>query len=200
MTTQRLEAFSDGVFSVAITILAFDVRLPALPDPLSEDRLAAALVALGPKLLSYVMSFVLVGMFWIAHHRIFQAIRRLDRGLMWLNLIFLLWIGLLPFSAATYGGHIAMRSAAVVYGANVILIGQTLFWLWRYACSKKQIAVNITPEYVRLTNLRILSGTPAYLLGIGCAFADAHYSLWVYVAALTLYLIPARIDKHYVVS
>jgi uncharacterized membrane protein len=98
LTTQRLEAFSDGVFAVAITLLAFDIHLPSLAADVTNEALYHALLALAPKLYSYVVSFVLVGMFWVAHHNIFAIIGRTDRLLQWLNLFVLLWVCLLPFS------------------------------------------------------------------------------------------------------
>jgi len=197
LTTQRLEAFSDGVFAVAITLLAFDIHLPSLEADVTNEGLYHALLALAPKLYSYAVSFVLVGMFWVAHHNIFAIIGRTDRLLQWLNLFVLLWVCLLPFSATTLGSYPALRTAVVLYGLNLLLIGQSLFWLWRYACHRKLLRAKVDPDFLKLVNQRILLGTPLYLLGISVAYWNPQVSSSIYVLAVVLYIKPSKLDHHF---
>ena len=197
MTTQRLEAFSDGVFAVAITLLALDVRLPQLPPGAGEKELYAAAMAMAPKFLTYVMTFILVGMFWVAHHRIFASIAHVDRPLLWFNLILLLWICLVPLSAAAFSGYMQMRTPIIIYGLNVIFIGQSLFAIWHYACSRKLIHPDTSRELIRLSYWRILIGTPIYLVGIAVSFWLPALSAAIYLLALVMYLLPGRIDDHF---
>ena len=197
MTTQRLEALSDGVFAVAITLLALDVRVPQLPAGATETALYDAVLALAPKFFTYLMTFVLVGMFWIAHHRMFATIRDVDRALLWLNVNLLLWICLLPLSASALGAYIGYRTSVILYGLNVILIGQSLFAIWHYACTRHLLQPHTDPELIRLSYWRILIGSPIYLLGIAISFWKPRVSPWVYFAALILYLLPGRIDRHF---
>jgi uncharacterized membrane protein len=197
LTTQRLEAFSDGVFAVAITILAFDVHLPGLGAEVTNEGLYRALLALAPKLYSYAVSFVLVGMFWVAHHNIFAIIQRTDRPLQWLNLVVLLWVCLLPFSATTLGSYPALRTAVVFYGLNLLLIGQSLFWLWRYACYRELIRANVDAAFLKLVNTRILLGTPLYLVGIAAAYWNPQVASTIYVLAVAMYIKPSKLDHHF---
>ncbi len=101
MTKNRIEAFSKGVFSIVITLMAFDIKLSS-----SSTNLARALDILHPKMKGYVLSFAIVGVYWIAHHHIFRVLRRADRSLMWLNLVFLLSVTLLPFTTSPPGASI----------------------------------------------------------------------------------------------
>src|SRR4051795_5303567 len=116
MTTNRLEAFSDGVFAIAITLLVLEIHVPE--DP--EHGLARALLHQWPSYASYVVSFFVIGVIWINHHAVFEHLARADRPLMGLNLFLLLWIVLIPWSTdlmATYmreGGE-GERVAALVY-------------------------------------------------------------------------------------
>ena len=96
---ERVAFFSDGVFAIAITLLVLEIRLPE-PKPGSHSSLSSALlVELWPDFYSFLISFWFVGTLWIAHHRVFRYIRDYDRGLLLVNLFFLMWIVLLPFSA-----------------------------------------------------------------------------------------------------
>ncbi len=197
MTTQRLEALSDGVFAVAITLLALDVRVLQLPVGATETALYDAVLALAPKFFTYLMTFVLVGMFWIAHHRMFTAIQHVDRALLWFNINLLLWICLLPLSASALGAYHGYRTSVIIYGLNVILVGQSLFGIWYYVCTRGLLHPHTDPELIRLSYWRILVGSPIYLLGIAISFWNPRVSSWVYLAALIMYLLPGKIDRHF---
>src|SRR5437660_9370808 len=97
----RLMFFSDGVFAIAITLLVLQITVP-IPG-LSEHQLGDALRHLGPKYFGFVLSFLVIGRYWMAHHRVFEYIKRFDMPLVWLNLAFLLLIAFLPFPTAVLG-------------------------------------------------------------------------------------------------
>lgn len=97
LNTHRIEAFSDGVFAVAITLLVLNLQVPQLAASAVSRELVAKLIELWPKLLIYVLSFVIVGIYWVAHHNSFHYIERSDRTLLWLNLLLLLCIVFIPF-------------------------------------------------------------------------------------------------------
>lgn len=97
LSTARMEAFSDGVFAVAITLLVLTLEVPQIADSVVTSELWPKLLELWPKLLSYVLSFLLVGIYWVAHHNTFHYITGTDRTLLWLNLLLLLCIVFIPF-------------------------------------------------------------------------------------------------------
>ena len=100
ISTNRLEAFSDGVFAIVITLLVLELRLPAGPLPLAEK-----LRAMEPQLAAFVASFIIVGMTWIGHHGLFHLIKRVDKSLMWLNFLQLICVSFIPFPTMILGLH-----------------------------------------------------------------------------------------------
>lgn len=125
----RVVFFSDAVFAIAITLLVLPLADQRLPD---ED-LAAHLLALWPQLASFLLSFVVIGLFWLGHHRAYQIIVRVDTRLLLLNLLVLLFIALLPFPTAVLGEHGNQPPAAVLYATTMSLLGLTSAAHWRHA-------------------------------------------------------------------
>jgi uncharacterized membrane protein len=130
---ERLTALSDGVFAVAMTLLVLDVRVPASTGlALSEHGLWNALVKLGPSFAAYLLSFTMLGTFWLAQHTLLGILGRCDRTLTWTNLGFLFVVSLLPFSAALLAHYVDLRLAVGVYWLNIFLLGAGLEWSARY--------------------------------------------------------------------
>jgi TMEM175 potassium channel family protein len=110
---ERTVFFSDAVFAIAITLLALELRVPEIPtDPASGQELAAKLLELWPGFVSFVLSFWLVGSYWIAHHRHFRYLRGYDRRVLVVNLLFLMWVVLVPFSTSLLGEYGHLQIAA----------------------------------------------------------------------------------------
>src|SRR6266487_2888595 len=110
LNTNRIEAFSDGVFAVAITLLVLNLQVPQLA---SANELVPKLSELWPKLLSYALSFVIVGIYWVAHHNTFHYIKQSDRNLLWLNILLLMCIVFLPFPTALLGQYPEQRVSVI---------------------------------------------------------------------------------------
>ena len=104
-STERLVFFSDGVIAIAITLLVLDIRLPELPAQADSAALAAALLEIVPKIAAYALSFLVVGELWYVHHMRFTYINRCDARLIWLNLLFLMTIGFVPFASSVLSEH-----------------------------------------------------------------------------------------------
>src|SRR3954454_8361492 len=102
---ERTIFFSDAVFAIAITLLALEIQVPQIPDGSVPALLPTALLSLWPKFFSFLISFWVIGNYWLAHHRIFHYINGYDRGLLLINLLFLMWIVLMPFSSSLVGEY-----------------------------------------------------------------------------------------------
>jgi uncharacterized membrane protein len=111
----RIVFFSDAVFAIAITILVLDIRVP---DGLSPAELPAEVLGLWPKYLSYVVSFLVLAIYWQAHHRVFRPIRGYDGTLVWLNFLFLMAVAFLPFPTSLLGEYGRQQVSVVIYAAN----------------------------------------------------------------------------------
>ncbi len=114
----RIVFFSDAVFAIAITLLVLNIEVPDIPPDLVSEELPGRLLDLWPKLLSYVISFLVILMFWTAHHSIFRPIKSYDRGLIWLNSLFLMFIAFLPFPTALLGEYGDQQLVVVIYAGS----------------------------------------------------------------------------------
>ncbi len=180
--TTRLEAFSDGVFAIAITLLVLELKVPELARP---GGLWHALLDEWPAFGAYLTSFLIIGIMWVNHHSMFRQIVRVDRPLLFLNLFLLLWTALLPFptalmarylDAGTHDAHVA----AAVYSANLFLAAVAFSLVWAHAVRHgRLIAAPMDPRDERRSLIRFSSGTVVYALTVGLAFVSAPVTLAV---------------------
>jgi uncharacterized membrane protein len=185
MTKNRLEAFSDGVFAIVITLLILDVRLPA-DQPLTLETLRTVV----PHALAFVLSFVIVGVYWVAHHSMLHFIRQVDRQLLWLNLTLLLVIVFIPFPAALLGQHPDSQLAVTLYGANLMLVNAAGTAMWLYATSRPDLADGIAPALPRF--VAQLHAAPILVYGVAIALAQWYVplSLVLFAAVPAFFILP----------
>lgn len=137
---ERIIFFSDAVFAIAITILALELKVPAIDRSTATDAmLLNSLDELLPKFIGFLVSFFIIGLYWTIHHRMFGYVVRYDRKLIRLNLIFLLAIVLMPFSTAFYSEYIIelLRVPMLLYAVNIVFLGVMNIILWDYLTNKK---------------------------------------------------------------
>lgn len=122
MSKHRLEAFSDGVFAIVITLLVLDIHLP--PTNVTTDRAMLNLIwSITPTILTYVFTFLVVGIFWVAHHRIFNLVQKVDAFLLYGNIFYLMTVVLIPFPASLLARHPNLSSAIIIYSSLLGFIG-----------------------------------------------------------------------------
>jgi uncharacterized membrane protein len=128
MNKNRVEAFSDGVFAIVITLLILDIRVPDV----EYSQLFASLVAMLPRMFAYMISFGVIGVYWLAHHQSLQLVGKLNGFLIWLNLVYLLTVSFMPFPTALLGRYPMQPIPIVIYGLNLIVANTTgvLFTLY----------------------------------------------------------------------
>ena len=184
MPTGRLEAFSDGVIAILITIMVLELRIPA----------STSWHALGhelPAVLAYVLSFV----YWNNHHHMLAAVSRVSGAVLWANLHLLFWLSLVPFSTAWMSTHRFPSIPTAIYGVVLLaaaiayLILQTTLLRAEGAQSKLRVALG--------SDVKGKISALLYVLGIGLAFADRWIALAVYVAVALIWLVPdRRVERH----
>jgi uncharacterized membrane protein len=187
MPKSRTEAFSDGVFAIAITLLIIEVR----PPHSEAGELARDLANQWPSYAAYVVSFAIIGIIWVNHHEIFERITTVDRPLLFLNLLLLLTVAFLPFPTALLGEYIRKgdnaQVAAAVYGANMTLIGLAFIAIWTYlARVPALLTTGLGAEGARRARRAAAIGPVVYGLSIPLAFVSPVACLILY-AALALY-------------
>ena len=163
---ERAVFFSDAVFAIAITLLALEIRVPDNPTNLGE-----ALLELWPRFFSFFISFWFVGTYWVAHHRVFHHVTGYDRRLLFMNLLFLMWIVLLPFSSSLLGEHGDHQLVVIIYASHIALAGLTLQWVWWYASRDERLMdTSRVNEQERRYNELGLSVPLVFLISIGVSF------------------------------
>lgn len=180
---ERIVFFSDAVFAIAITLLALEIRLPSLPESAGNGELLVALVTLWPRYLSYTISFLAIGMMWMAHHRTFRHICRYDERLMLLNILFLLLIGFLPFPTAVIG-EFGNRVGTIFYAGAMGAAGLLFAFLWWSANRRGRLVERpLLPAEFRRVWLRVLWTPAVFLLSMPLVFwsPDAAKFCWLLI-------------------
>jgi uncharacterized membrane protein len=168
----RVIMFSDGVFAIAITLLALDLRLPPLAER-SSAALLQALAANAPRFLSFVVSFGVTGIFWLAHQRMFSLIARFDRGLALVNLLFLMSIAVMPFSMMLIGEYGELKAATAFYSGSLVFTSVTSNLLWMYAArGRRLLDPQVSRADVRVTTARGVVTLVMFVVSFGVAFVS----------------------------
>jgi uncharacterized membrane protein len=200
--TMRLEAFSDGVLAIVITLLALDFldekeQLVALKTATNGEVLAA-MFDLWPHVLGYILSFVLIGVYWITHHVMFHQIRCTNRTLLWLNIAFLMSVAFIPFPTDLLAECADHQSNLMVafYGMSHFLVSVSLFWLWFYAAHiANLVQPHLTSECRHRLTIVSLAAPALYLLGAAISFISMPLSFVVYLLVPALYIAPGLLDR-----
>ena len=132
VSPHRLVALADGVFAIVMTLLVFQLAVPAASDAADNAALWRELREMWPDFLIYGLSFLVLGVLWLIHHMLFDAIERYDTTLVWLNVLFLMFAALIPFSTALFGEHGLETVTALVYGVNMLAVFDTGWVIYRY--------------------------------------------------------------------
>jgi uncharacterized membrane protein len=201
LSKKRVELLTDGIFAVVMTLLVLDISVPQISSHDAIDSAAVGtellngLFDLWPKLLSFGISFIILAIYWLAHHRQFYYIKHVNRTLIWINFMFLMATCLLPFSASLLGEYSQQQISIFIFGANSIMMASLLCIQWWYALSHYSTLVheNLDP-IIKTTSLRrLLFGIVVYLVAIGISFVDVRLCIYFFAATLISAFMPNKI-------
>ena len=176
-SVERLAALSDGVFAVAMTLLVLDLHSPAAQVVHSEYDLWRALVALSPRLLTYLMSFLTLGIFWVGQQTQLNHLARSDRHLTWIHIAFLFAVTITPFSTMLLAEFIRYRLALLVYWINVLLLGAVLYATWGYTVRARLVKDDVPSDAPAAICRRIVIGQVLYALGASLCIFNGYLSI-----------------------
>ena len=193
--TQRLEAFSDGVFAIAITLLILDVKIPHFAG--TGQSLGRALLALWPSYLTYILTFVTVGIYWANHNYVFKLYRASDHIFNMLNVVFLMCVSFMPLPAAALGEYVTRpeyRQAAIIfYSVGLFLPGFTWLLVWLYASRNyRLIDRRLTPAFIQRMTSQYLVSSALYVIALLISFWNPMIALAIAVGLTGLYLLPQK--------
>lgn len=180
----RIVAFSDGVFAIAITLLVLNL---SVPEYIPGDDLTGALWDQRHDLLAYALSFAVIGRFWVIHHRVFGEMTGFDGRLLGLNLFYLAWIVLIPFSSQVLGDHAGDTGAVVLYATNLAAV--TLIGTWMFADARRAGLLVADHDSYEQGRRRAFLTAAIFLASIPVALLSAHAAPYLWLA---LFLEPLR--------
>ncbi len=183
MTKTRLEAFSDGVFAIIITIMVLELKVPHGDD-------LHSLKPLWPIFLSYVLSFVNVGIYWVNHHHLLQVVNQINGRVLWMNLLLLFWLSLFPFITAWMGENHFAKWPVALYGAVAFMAGMAYFFLVRALMriheKDSALAAGLGNDWKGKSSVII------YLIGIGLTFIHPMLGMASYVFVAGIWFVPDK--------
>src|SRR5579863_6516261 len=168
----RIAALSDGVFAVAVTLLVLDIHAPERADIHSEAELLAALAALAPRALTWVLSVMTLGIFWVGQQTQLNQLERADRDFTWASYLFLAAITALPFSTRVFADFFQFRIAIALYWVNILLCGATIYLTWAVATRRRLLRADSSPDADRAIRRRIGVAQLFYFLGALIGLAE----------------------------
>jgi uncharacterized membrane protein len=194
MNKTRLEALSDGVFAIVMTLLIFDIKVPLIPGEVTNEALWIQLGVLWPHALVYAGTFLVLSVMWINHHFLFQMFAKdVDRRLNLLNLAYLMFVAFFPFSASFIGEYHAYQPATILYGVNLLAITFLSIAMTRYIRLSQGLD-HLPQRLLNQSRFRFTVTLTCYLFAILVSFWNVHVSLFLYIFPVIFNIIPGTLD------
>ncbi|MGA3087480.1 MAG: TMEM175 family protein [Terriglobales bacterium] len=194
-SVERLAALSDGIFAFAMTLLVLDLRVPTLDAVHNEHDLWHGLMALSPRLVMYMMSFLTLGIFWVGQQTQLNHLERSNIRLSWIHISFLFFVSITPFSTALLAEFVAYRIALIVYWLNVLCLGCALYLSWGCAVRSGLVKADIAPEVPAAVCRRIVIAQSLYASGALLCVISTRYSIAFIVLVQLYYALAPRLGR-----
>ncbi len=192
---ERIAALSDGVFAIAMTLLVLDLKVPAGDGIHTEIALWQRLIELSPRVLTFLLSCLTLGIFWLGQQTQLSHLARGNRDLAWLHIVFLFIVSLMPFSTGLLAEYIQLRVALLVYWLNILLLGATLFASWRYAVRTDLVRQDAPEEICGAIERRIIIAQGLYAICALLCFWSTYASIAAIVLVQLNYAIAPRLRR-----
>ncbi len=191
----RLNAMSDGVFAIVITLMVYEIKIPKIAVDRIQIELPFVLNSMIPQFLTVILGFFILGIYWVGHNNVFLHVLKHDRLMLWLNILFLLCMAFIPFTAALLVLYGSSQVSLILYALNLIIGGVLLDFIWWYATYNRHLMCDtVQSELIRSFHIRILTGPFIYLLSIPVSFYSLLAAKVMFGAAVIYYLVPTAQD------
>lgn len=193
----RVEAFSDGVFAIIVTLLVLEIKVPHIAIHDNADQLLFALMGILPKFISWLISFFTVCVIWVNHHRLFKMCSGINQGLFWLNALLLLWISFIPFPTAVLGDYHNNQTAIIFYGIVMMLMALTFSLMRMYVLKTPSLLSKEVDlkKFKKGTTYSILFGPVLYLIGALVSFIHSYISFAIYFGIALYFIFPHSTEE-----
>jgi uncharacterized membrane protein len=193
---ERIIALSDGLFAIVITLLVLEIKVPHIEPNLVATELPHALMHLLPKIIAHIISFIVLGIYWISHHNTFMHIKRHDRVLLWLNILFLLCVASMPFPTALLSEYPDQQIAVVAYAMTLVMAGIAMDVMWWYASTHCLLdETQNDKDFIAFVHRRNLIAPGAYLFAIAVSFLSLTLAKFVFIVVGLYYILPNPLDR-----
>ena len=193
-SVQRLVQFSDGVFTVALTLLVINIAVPTLPNGSTETALVAQLSSQVPNILAFVLTFWVVGSYWLTHHRHFLLIHRYDGPLLLLNLLFLMTVCFIPWPTAVLGHYGYSFAVWALYALSMAAMGIATTAMWVYASNRPSLVDDVTPDLRRYYAARAAVQPAVFLASIPIAAVSLTVGQFSWIG---IFVVLRALNHHY---
>ena len=188
----RVLTFSDGLFAIAMTLLVVGIEVPNIPDTENVGELWDAVTDLDSSFISFFISFFVIGRYWVAHHVFFSQLQRMDRGLIWLNIVYLSFIAFLPFPTALLGNFFENPLAFTIYAVAVAVVSGMELVMFRHAYRHGLLRRKLPEDVYRWGAMLSLSPVIFFMLSIPVAFIDSTFAVLIWFGAIPFQAIADR--------
>jgi uncharacterized membrane protein len=196
ISTNRIEAFSDGVFSIVITLLAFQFKVPNFTFEATVNQNFHELLKLSPNFIGFVFSFLFVAVFWVNHHQLFHTIKEADRKLLWYNIHLLFWITIIPFPTAMVGDHPKIPAAIMSLAFVLMMASLAAYIVRRYSYFKASLVdENLSPDSIKDGLNKNLVAIILNLTAILVAPYSVNICYVIFIVVLALFIIPQKLER-----
>lgn len=191
----RLEAFSDGVIAIIITLMILEIKLPHIGEHVASGTIWKDLLGLLPNMIAYSLSFVVLGIYWVNHHNFFHHLKVVDARLLWLNLHLLFWLSLIPLPTAFIAEHHRLPEATAFYGFVMFMSALAYTFMTSYA-GRHDIFVDTQVPKERLQKAISINWTTLalYFFSIFAGYINVYISIGIFVLTATIYFMPFALD------
>jgi uncharacterized membrane protein len=195
--TTRITTLADGVFAIVMTLLVLGLEVPDVPDEMIADQLFREVLLLWPLIAAYVVSFLVLGIYWMGHHTQFHFMRGVDRTALWMNILFFMVLSLVPFTTKMVGRYSGQEVALLLYGANLLAISLVLLVHWEYAARSGLLEPSTGKEEKRKATRQIMIGSAVFAAGMAMAFVKPSLSLFVFLLVPVMHILPGPVYLHW---
>jgi uncharacterized membrane protein len=188
---QRLEAFSDGVIAIVITLMILTIKIPAVDDKASAGEIWNSWLALVPTLIAYILSFVMLGVLWVNHHQFFLQLKNIDRKLLWYNLYLLFWMCIIPLPTAFLGLHFDRPEATALYGFNMFMTAVAFALMREYVHKNEHLLIdNLSTALRKKLRKKLLMTVALYFISIFAGYISTYIPLGIFLLIIIVYFMP----------
>ena len=193
---ERLSTLADGVFAIVMTLLVLELSVPVVKGLSGNSELLHKLAEMKMEFLIYALSFMILGIFWVIHHTLFQDVKRYDTTLVWLNILFLMFVSLIPFSTALVGKNGFITVTAVIYGINMLLLFNNSWAIFAFITGKRRlVGEDYDPRIIKGGKRMGLVWTLIMVPAIGIAFVNPKVSFIIYSLFVIAFIILTMLGK-----